>query len=142
MWDEGRRLEEVNQGTTTLAEFLYSIDDTRVRRVADDGTATYYLHDGTEYTEGPNGDYFTYYHSIGGRMVAFTRSDTDVTTWMGSDVVNSTSVTRDENDTATDIALTQRYTPFGEPRNQGNLCLLYTSPSPRDRQKSRMPSSA
>ena len=26
--------------------------------------------------------------------------------------------------------------------NQTNLCLLYTSPSPRDRQKSRMPSSA
>ena len=25
---------------------------------------------------------------------------------------------------------------------QGRLCLLYTSPSPRDRQKSRMPSSA
>ena len=25
---------------------------------------------------------------------------------------------------------------------QGNGCLLYTSPSPRDRQKSRMPSSA
>ena len=25
---------------------------------------------------------------------------------------------------------------------QGNVCLLYTSPSPRDRQKSRMPSSA
>ena len=25
---------------------------------------------------------------------------------------------------------------------QGNYCLLYTSPSPRDRQKSRMPSSA
>ena len=25
---------------------------------------------------------------------------------------------------------------------QGQLCLLYTSPSPRDRQKSRMPSSA
>ena len=24
----------------------------------------------------------------------------------------------------------------------GNICLLYTSPSPRDRQKSRMPSSA
>ena len=24
----------------------------------------------------------------------------------------------------------------------GNTCLLYTSPSPRDRQKSRMPSSA
>ena len=26
--------------------------------------------------------------------------------------------------------------------NQCKLCLLYTSPSPRDRQKSRMPSSA
>ena len=26
--------------------------------------------------------------------------------------------------------------------DQGILCLLYTSPSPRDRQKSRMPSSA
>ena len=25
---------------------------------------------------------------------------------------------------------------------QSNICLLYTSPSPRDRQKSRMPSSA
>ena len=27
-------------------------------------------------------------------------------------------------------------------RRLGELCLLYTSPSPRDRQKSRMPSSA
>ena len=27
-------------------------------------------------------------------------------------------------------------------RDEDNLCLLYTSPSPRDRQKSRMPSSA
>ena len=27
-------------------------------------------------------------------------------------------------------------------REQENTCLLYTSPSPRDRQKSRMPSSA
>ena len=26
--------------------------------------------------------------------------------------------------------------------NTDNICLLYTSPSPRDRQKSRMPSSA
>ena len=30
----------------------------------------------------------------------------------------------------------------GEIRALANLCLLYTSPSPRDRQKSRMPSSA
>ena len=32
--------------------------------------------------------------------------------------------------------------PFGTLVCQGMLCLLYTSPSPRDRQKSRMPSSA
>ena len=34
---------------------------------------------------------------------------------------------------------------FADPfswRVLGNTCLLYTSPSPRDRQKSRMPSSA
>ena len=29
-----------------------------------------------------------------------------------------------------------------EPFAGGGICLLYTSPSPRDRQKSRMPSSA
>ena len=29
-----------------------------------------------------------------------------------------------------------------EAEHQGHHCLLYTSPSPRDRQKSRMPSSA
>ena len=28
------------------------------------------------------------------------------------------------------------------PPKSGTICLLYTSPSPRDRQKSRMPSSA
>ena len=35
--------------------------------------------------------------------------------------------------------------PFDDKRGlvtQGGHCLLYTSPSPRDRQKSRMPSSA
>ena len=31
---------------------------------------------------------------------------------------------------------------FGEFAFKYNICLLYTSPSPRDRQKSRMPSSA
>ena len=31
---------------------------------------------------------------------------------------------------------------YGEKVNQLDNCLLYTSPSPRDRQKSRMPSSA
>ena len=32
--------------------------------------------------------------------------------------------------------------PETEALNPDNICLLYTSPSPRDRQKSRMPSSA
>ena len=116
-WDEGRRLAEVNQGGTTVAEFLYAIDDSRVRRVTDDGTATYYLLDGSEYTEGPDGNYFTYYHQINGRTVAFTRGDTSETTWMASDIVNSTAVTRDENG----VVNTQRYTPFGETRNNGDL---------------------
>ena len=31
---------------------------------------------------------------------------------------------------------------FGPNRHQSNICLLYTSPSPRDRTRSRMPSSA
>ena len=31
---------------------------------------------------------------------------------------------------------------FGNTVIKGQACLLYTSPSPRDRQKSRMPSSA
>ena len=33
------------------------------------------------------------------------------------------------------------YSPYFE-KSRGRTCLLYTSPSPRDRQKSRMPSSA
>ena len=38
---------------------------------------------------------------------------------------------------------TAKYTSnFAVPRGNSNFCLLYTSPSPRDRQKSRMPSSA
>ena len=31
---------------------------------------------------------------------------------------------------------------FVKKETEGDICLLYTSPSPRDRQKSRMPSSA
>ena len=31
---------------------------------------------------------------------------------------------------------------YGQEFNKSQVCLLYTSPSPRDRQKSRMPSSA
>ena len=40
-----------------------------------------------------------------------------------------------------DVDTTDRFT-FDVPANYGYDCLLYTSPSPRDRQKSRMPSSA
>ena len=36
----------------------------------------------------------------------------------------------------------KRGQPDGQGNNQTKYCLLYTSPSPRDRQKSRMPSSA
>ena len=38
----------------------------------------------------------------------------------------------------------QLYEPidYADPEGKVSLCLLYTSPSPRDRQKSRMPSSA
>ena len=38
--------------------------------------------------------------------------------------------------------LTAAITKVLSERVEGNACLLYTSPSPRDRQKSRMPSSA
>ena len=37
---------------------------------------------------------------------------------------------------------TGAYAPKVAARNTLQTCLLYTSPSPRDRQKSRMPSSA
>ena len=36
----------------------------------------------------------------------------------------------------------RQLTPVANPRNRDNTCLLYTSPSPRDRTRSRMPSSA
>ena len=36
----------------------------------------------------------------------------------------------------------KQYPEYGFEKHKGYVCLLYTSPSPRDRQKSRMPSSA
>ena len=92
--------------------------DTRVRRKVDD-IQTFYHADGTEYSfDAATGEgYFTYYHQMSGRMIGFTRSDTDVTTWTGSDIVGSTSATRDENGQVS----THRYTPFGETRTEGNL---------------------
>ena len=46
----------------------------------------------------------------------------------------------DLTDVIYDISPTD--TPFMSTVAKTNACLLYTSPSPRDRQKSRMPSSA
>ena len=40
------------------------------------------------------------------------------------------------------LRLCNLYLPNGNPTPGPKFCLLYTSPSPRDRQKSRMPSSA
>ena len=40
------------------------------------------------------------------------------------------------------ITVTTAYPGANAETIQGYICLLYTSPSPRDRQKSRMPSSA
>ena len=75
--------------------------------------------DGTEYSfYAASGEgYFTYYHRMSGRMIGFTRSDSGVTTWTGSDIVGSTSATRDESGQVA----THRYTPFGETRTDGNL---------------------
>ena len=44
--------------------------------------------------------------------------------------------------TQRDIMLNKVNAMIGEVKTPPNTCLLYTSPSPRDRQKSRMPSSA
>ena len=43
---------------------------------------------------------------------------------------------------AREIAKQRQIKPKNEEINDNHSCLLYTSPSPRDRQKSRMPSSA
>src|SRR5678809_954508 len=40
-----------------------------------------------------------------------------------------------------DVAIGDLFTIYKRPRKVFHPCLLYTSPSPRDRQKSRMPSS-
>ena len=40
------------------------------------------------------------------------------------------------------VCYSVKNTKLSRLHNNANICLLYTSPSPRDRQKSRMPSSA
>ena len=47
-----------------------------------------------------------------------------------------------DNNDNTQLVETAEKDTYVQPRSEPNPCLLYTSPSPRDRQKSRMPSSA
>ena len=53
----------------------------------------------------------------------------------------ATSAQTQATTNASDIASVKTIAEDALPKN-ANVCLLYTSPSPRDRQKSRMPSSA
>ena len=62
------------------------------------------------------------------------RSEVRVGIAMGEVVIADNTVTGEG------VVLAQRLEQWAEPGNV--CCLLYTSPSPRDRQKSRMPSSA
>ena len=59
-------------------------------------------------------------------------------------VMGSYYALNDGEDPAVAQALTEQYLPrqAGDALAQGKVCLLYTSPSPRDRTRSRMPSSA
>ena len=107
-WSEEHRLAHVKEGNTVKAEFIYGLDDTRLRRKTGD-TYTYYHSDGSEYAwdNATGTGVFTYYHQIGGRTVAFTTSDDSKTTWMFSDQISSTSLTRDDSG----VNKVQRYTP-------------------------------
>ena len=63
----------------------------------------------------------------------------------GMDPITSGELTRDEikrceADASAKLVMAKTNLPQPSKRTKG--CLLYTSPSPRDRQKSRMPSSA
>ena len=59
-------------------------------------------------------------------------------------VLKITNIQWVEGDSLRKLANKHSIQNFVIPANKGNIysCLLYTSPSPRDRQKSRMPSSA
>ena len=54
--------------------------------------------------------------------------------WFDSGIAMVATYSMENNEFVATIAIPEPNTP--------NTCLLYTSPSPRDRQKSRMPSSA
>ena len=59
-----------------------------------------------------------------------------------TDIATITITITGINDAPTAVADTDTVTANSTVTNATNGCLLYTSPSPRDRQKSRMPSSA
>ena len=63
----------------------------------------------------------------------------DIDFYERSVLKQSTTTTSFVQDTDTTITVVDA-TSF--PKNGGYICLLYTSPSPRDRTRSRMPSSA
>ena len=84
------------------------------------------------------GIYATNYNSGNLTVTADNVTGTD-----GDGIYANNDVTADDN--TSELSITSYGSVVGgedgiEARNRG--CLLYTSPSPRDRQKSRMPSSA
>ena len=63
--------------------------------------------------------------------------------YKGGTITISKRINQDKTSNFVNAAQTKTTTTSGsENRQQYRICLLYTSPSPRDRQKSRMPSSA
>ena len=94
--------------------------------------------------------------NIAGTEESFAKMMTEKALDIGMTNTNFTNSTgmHDENNfsTAYDIAILSQYLINNYPEyyhmfaetefEWSNICLLYTSPSPRDRQKSRMPSSA
>ena len=61
---------------------------------------------------------------------------------MTEDTIKKICYTKEEVDLMIEAALAEARAIDEASMRKHNRCLLYTSPSPRDRQKSRMPSSA
>ena len=79
-----------------------------------------------------------------GRYEALQGSDTDgdlTPDYLDTDSDGDTVLDQDELGSETDI-LDLQDTDADEIANRLDNCLLYTSPSPRDKRQSRMPSSA
>ena len=63
-------------------------------------------------------------------------------TQRGRHHLSLTGTGEDGEETSHDVVDERAEAPSGRLERESVVCLLYTSPSPRDRQKSRMPSSA